>query len=74
VVPTGVIIRLEAHRPVDGATARFDLTYTAQPQVFTTYGNVLQTSKGCVFVTVDVRSADDANSLATAKTPCLTLG
>jgi len=70
-VPTGVVIHLITHRPHDNATTEFDWTYTVIHTVYTIYGNLLQTGKGCVSVTVDVRNASNKISLARATTPCV---
>jgi hypothetical protein len=72
-VPTGAVIHLETTRPSDGAVSEFDYPYLVDEQVYSVFGNVLQTTKGCVSVAVDVRAADTRTSLALADTPCLTL-
>jgi hypothetical protein len=42
-----------------------------QPQVFSVFGNVLQTGPGCVSVTVEITAPQHGGSLANAETPCL---
>jgi hypothetical protein len=70
-VPTGATIRLRASRPSDGGTSDFDYPYMVRPQVFSVFGNVLQTGKGCVSVAVQVAAPQTGGPLAAAETPCL---
>ncbi|MFB4285038.1 DUF2690 domain-containing protein [Nonomuraea sp. MTCD27] len=70
-VPTGVNLRLETHRSIDGKLARFDFPYTPKPQVYTTFGNLLQTGKGCVWASVVIATPQE--TLVTARTPCVLL-
>ncbi|WP_327003016.1 DUF2690 domain-containing protein [Dactylosporangium sp. NBC_01737] len=70
-VPTGATIRLRASRPSDGAASEFDYPYMVRPQVFSVFGNVLQTARGCVSVAVEITAPQNAGALATAETPCL---
>ncbi|WP_326553303.1 helix-turn-helix domain-containing protein [Micromonospora sp. NBC_01813] len=69
-VPTGATIRLSTTRPSDGAVTRFDYPFMVPSQVYSVYGNVLQTTEGCVTVGVEISSADNRESLASADTPC----
>ncbi|WP_431916867.1 DUF2690 domain-containing protein [Micromonospora wenchangensis] len=73
-VPTGATIRLAATRPVDGAASRFDYPFMIKSQVYSVFGNVLRTTRGCVSVTVDITAADNRSVLASARTPCVQLG
>ncbi|MBM7083254.1 DUF2690 domain-containing protein [Micromonospora humidisoli] len=73
-VPTGATIRLAATRPADGASSRFDYPFMIKSQVYSVFGNVLRTTKGCVSVTVDITAADNSSVLASARTPCVQLG
>ncbi|WKU03120.1 DUF2690 domain-containing protein [Micromonospora sp. HUAS LYJ1] len=73
-VPTGATIRLVATRPVDGAASRFDYPFMIRSQVYSVFGNVLRTTRGCVSVTVDITAADNSSVLASARTPCVQLG
>ncbi|WP_422753926.1 DUF2690 domain-containing protein [Micromonospora sp. WMMD708] len=73
-VPTGATIRLAATRPADGASSRFDYPFMIKSQVYSVFGNVLRTTKGCVSVTVDITAADNRSVLASARTPCVQLG
>ncbi|MEU7869996.1 DUF2690 domain-containing protein [Dactylosporangium sp. NPDC049140] len=68
-VPTGATIRLRASRPSDGAVSAFDYPYMVHPQVFSVFGNLLQTGRGCV--TVEITAPQNGGPLATAETPCL---
>jgi hypothetical protein len=68
-VPAGVTISLRATRPADGAESRFDYPYVVQHQVYSVFGNILTTGRGCVMVTVEITAA--AGVLARAATPCL---
>ncbi|GAA3287934.1 DUF2690 domain-containing protein [Dactylosporangium vinaceum] len=70
-VPPGVTISLRAVRPADGAESRFDYPYMVQHQVYSVFGNILATGRGCVEVTIEISSADPATVLARAATPCL---
>jgi hypothetical protein len=70
-VPTGATIRLRASRPSDGAASEFDYPYMVPPQVFSVFGNVLQTGRGCVSVTVEIVAPQSGGPLANAATPCL---
>ncbi|MEV4138383.1 DUF2690 domain-containing protein [Dactylosporangium sp. NPDC049742] len=70
-VPTGATIRLRATRPADGGTSGFDYPYMVPPQVFSVFGNVLGTGRGCVTVSVEITAPQTAAPLATAETPCL---
>jgi hypothetical protein len=72
-VPTGATIRLITARPADGAATRFDYPYMIPSQVYSVFGNVLQTTRGCVAVTVEITTPDHHGQLATADTPCVTL-
>ncbi|MFV2021943.1 helix-turn-helix domain-containing protein [Micromonospora sp. LOL_023] len=69
-VPTGVTIRLSTTRPSDGAVTRFDYPFMVPSQVYSVYGNVLRVTGGCVTVGVEISSADNRESLASADTPC----
>ncbi|MEV4722195.1 DUF2690 domain-containing protein [Micromonospora humida] len=73
-VPTGATIRLAATRPADGAASRFDYPFMIKSQVYSVFGNVLRTTRGCVSVTVDITAADNRSVLASARTPCVQLG
>jgi hypothetical protein len=70
-VPPGVTIRLRANRPADGATSRFDYPYLVEHRVYSVFGNVLGTARGCVSVAVEISTADNTGVLAGAATPCL---
>ncbi|SCF46444.1 Protein of unknown function (DUF2690) [Micromonospora matsumotoense] len=72
-VPTGATIRLSATRPSDGGITRFDYPFMVKRQVYSVFGNVLRTTRGCVSVTVDITAADNRSVLASARTPCVQL-
>ncbi|MEU1604147.1 DUF2690 domain-containing protein [Micromonospora matsumotoense] len=72
-VPTGATIRLSGTRPSDGAVTRFDYPFMVKRQVYSVFGNVLRTTRGCVSVTVDITAADNRSVLASARTPCVQL-
>jgi Protein of unknown function (DUF2690) len=72
-VPTGANIHLETIRPSDGGLTMFDYPFLVKIKVYSVFGNMLQTTKGCVSVAIDIRAADDRRSLAAAVTPCLLL-
>jgi hypothetical protein len=71
-VPTGATVHLDAARPALGTVRGFDFAYLIAPQVYSVYGNLLRTTRGCVAASVDVLAAGDQHQLATATTPCLT--
>ncbi|MFB9233955.1 DUF2690 domain-containing protein [Plantactinospora siamensis] len=69
-VPMGVTIRLRITRPADRAVSRFDYPYLVKHQVYSVFGNVLKTTGGCVSVAVEISTADNRSTLATADSPC----
>lgn len=72
-VPAGATIHLETTRPADGAVTTFDYPYLVKAQVYSVFGNMLRTTKGCVSVTINLLAADGRRSLASARTRCVTL-
>jgi len=73
-VPAGATIRLRATRPADGAVSEFDYPFLVHNQVFSVFGNILQTGRGCVSVAVRISAADGRGQLAGADTPCVPFG
>ncbi|ASW53810.1 DUF2690 domain-containing protein [Plantactinospora sp. KBS50] len=73
-VPTGATIRLRTTRPADRAVSRFDYPYMVKSQVYSVFGNVLGTTRGCVSVGVEISTADNRRLLARGHTPCVDLG
>jgi len=68
------MIRLRTTRPSDGAASEFDYPFMDRSQVYSVFGNVLQTSKGCVSGAIEIGAVNDRGLLATADTPCVQLG
>jgi hypothetical protein len=73
-VPAVAVIHLETTRGSDGTVTAFDYPFLVQAKVYSVFGNLLQTTRGCVSVAIEIRAAEDRRSLAVADTPCVALG